>query len=628
MGSKGRGTVGQHWLRRVLSVGMMLGVVGWAVSALPPQQVNASGVAFAVGDVLAGIGHGQISHFAPTGTLRDTLNTGTGCNEDLGMAFDKPGNLYATAAFGSCGTGTVSKFDKMGNLVGPFGSGYSRSTESITINAAGDVFVGQPDGTKQVLEFSPSGTPIASFSPTPENRGTDWIDLAADQCTLFYTSEGHSILRYNVCTTTQLSAFATGLTGFAAYALRIRPNGEVLVADTSQVVRLDPAGAPIQTYTLPNSSVLFALNLDPDGTSFWTADYFNGNIYKVDIATGTVLKSFTATLNSRLSGLAVFGEICVGCSKVSTSLSGGGKSGTSITVPAGTGVTDKATLHSVTPKAGGTVTYTVYSDDKCTMTAASGGTVTVSNASVPPSHTVTLTTAGKYYWQASYSGDPKNTGGTSQCGSELETVTASPPSCSTSGTTAGAVWGTKVPPSDDCYNPPNTKVTFKSSSVVFSGVSFFGSGSATCTNSVTSGTTPATGLGAFAIAPPTFNDGTGNPCTDTRTFTDTITTSGNWTARLLDKVNDEESREPNPGDRFALVIPKAGLVDHNSFNSCTITLAPNAPFQVVGAYDDHNKFVIDVSGIPATATGCVASSGTVGIKATYILTPGITDGGP
>ena len=57
----------------------------------------------------------------------------------------------------------------------------------------------------------------------------DWIDLSADKCTLLYTSEGTLIRRFNVCTNTQLTDFAT-LPAGACYALRIRANGEVMVA--------------------------------------------------------------------------------------------------------------------------------------------------------------------------------------------------------------------------------------------------------------------------------------------------------------------------------------------------------------------------------------------------------------
>jgi hypothetical protein len=51
---------------------------------------------FASGDVFVGVGSGQIKRYSQTGTLLQTLNTGTGSNEMTGMAFDPSGNLYAT----------------------------------------------------------------------------------------------------------------------------------------------------------------------------------------------------------------------------------------------------------------------------------------------------------------------------------------------------------------------------------------------------------------------------------------------------------------------------------------------------------------------------------------------------
>jgi hypothetical protein len=110
---------------------------------------------------------------------------------------------------------------------------------------------------------------------------------------------------------------------------------------------------------------------------------------------------------------------------LTTALSGGGQSGTSISVPAGTGVTDQATLAGLNAlAAGGSVTYTAYSDSTCKTSAGSGGSVTVTDGSVPVSTSVILTTPGTYYWQASYSGNSTNAPSSSTCGSEVETVTA------------------------------------------------------------------------------------------------------------------------------------------------------------------------------------------------------------
>jgi uncharacterized repeat protein (TIGR01451 family) len=125
--------------------------------------------------------------------------------------------------------------------------------------------------------------------------------------------------------------------------------------------------------------------------------------------------------------------LAAAATSVTTSLSGGGQSGTAISVPSGTAVTDSATLSGANASsAGGTLTYTVYSDNTCTTVAGDGGTKTVANGTVPDSDPVTLTTPGTYYWVASYSGDPSNAASASDCGAETETVRASDttkPSC-------------------------------------------------------------------------------------------------------------------------------------------------------------------------------------------------------
>jgi hypothetical protein len=107
-----------------------------------------------------------------------------------------------------------------------------------------------------------------------------------------YTSEGTSVLRYNVCTGTQEPAFATGLPA-PCYSLRIRQNGEVLVVCSSEVVRPASTGMLLQNYpasSLPSASYLSTMNLYPNRTSFWTADFYNGDTYKVNITTGAVLE--------------------------------------------------------------------------------------------------------------------------------------------------------------------------------------------------------------------------------------------------------------------------------------------------------------------------------------------------
>jgi hypothetical protein len=164
-----------------------------------------------------------------------------------------------------------------------------------------------------VLKFDRYGTRLDTFVLPTGPRGTDWVDLAGDQCTLYYTSEDTSVRRYNACTHTVLPLFATGLTPPYCYALRIRPNREVMVACQEAVHRLSPQGVNLQTYTRTSigetdASGLFAMNLDPDGGSFWTAGASSGNVYHVDISSGAVIGSFNSGQGG-VAGLAVYDEL-------------------------------------------------------------------------------------------------------------------------------------------------------------------------------------------------------------------------------------------------------------------------------------------------------------------------------
>jgi hypothetical protein len=89
----------------------------------------------------------------------------------------------------------------------------------------------------------------------------------------------------------------------------------------------------------------------------------------------------------------------------------------------GQSVTDSATLSGASSDAGGTVTYSVFSNSSCSGTpVANGGTKTVANGVVPDSDSVTFNSAGIFYWQAIYSGDAHNTSAISSCTSEQLTV--------------------------------------------------------------------------------------------------------------------------------------------------------------------------------------------------------------
>src|ERR1700680_1169115 len=140
-------------------------VVAIVSAAIGTSSAVANGVPFAKGDVLAGIGLGNIKHFDSSGKLLDTLGTTSGSSEEAGMCFDSAGNLYST----NFEANTMSKFDGSGNLLlASFGSGFNASPESCVFDGASNMYVGQAEGLKQVLKFNTSGESLGSFSPLTE----------------------------------------------------------------------------------------------------------------------------------------------------------------------------------------------------------------------------------------------------------------------------------------------------------------------------------------------------------------------------------------------------------------------------------------------------------------------------
>jgi hypothetical protein len=276
------------------------------------RSTRAPNLAFQLGDIFAGVGQGHILHFQPSGALVETLDTGSLAPEDTGMCFDGAGSLYTT----NFAADNMTKFDNFGTrLTFPWGGPFSLHPESCVVDASSNIYVGEVDGNNRITKYTSSGAFLASWQPATTSRGLDWIDLAADQCTMYYTSEGSTIKRFNVCTNTQLPDFASGLP-IHCYALRIRSNGEVMVACQTELIRISSGGVVLQHYpttNYPGTSFFFAANLDPNGTSVWTGDYPTGLLYKINIATGAAELHFVAQpQGTSMAGLAVFGELTQG----------------------------------------------------------------------------------------------------------------------------------------------------------------------------------------------------------------------------------------------------------------------------------------------------------------------------
>lgn len=264
------------------------------------------------GDVFVAVGSSSVQWRHADGTFVALLTcTSITSFFTTGMAFNDD-DLYVTMFDGR----GVCIFDETGTDIGTFGSGYLGSVESIVFGDDDDtVFTGEVDvfpGCPGCLrQFDEVGNTLMTFTPALENRGIDHIELADDDCTLFYTSEGNLVKRYDVCTNTQLIDFATlhlpAVGGHGSFALRLIDDDDgLLVASTADIHRLDSTGTTVQTYDAPGQNCWFALNLDSDDDAFWAADFCTSDVYKFDISTGAVLLSFnTGTGPSTVFGLVV-----------------------------------------------------------------------------------------------------------------------------------------------------------------------------------------------------------------------------------------------------------------------------------------------------------------------------------
>lgn len=273
----------------------LLALLAGLLMLTPASEAAVTHITFAPRDLFVSLRTGQVQWFSSDGTLNGTLaNVIPGKAE--GMGFDALGNLYVThyCLDPTCLAGnSVERFNTSGVSLGAFGSGYACNPYAIAVDRGGRVYVGQADCSGDLLAFDASGAPRAAFDVAPDSRGSARIDLAADGCTMFYTSQGPNVKRYDVCSGRQLPNFnAAPIPGGMAHALRILPDGGVLVAALYTIVRLNSAGVAVQSYDLPGEQELWmGLELAGDGT-FWASNYGTSDLVRFDIASGVALSSF------------------------------------------------------------------------------------------------------------------------------------------------------------------------------------------------------------------------------------------------------------------------------------------------------------------------------------------------
>jgi hypothetical protein len=237
---------------------------------------------------------------------------------------------------------------------------------------------------------------------------------------------------------------------------------------TDSTCTQSPRGAGTVTVTNGNVPDSNALTFDHAGTFYWQAVY-SGDGDNNGATSPCTSEQLVVNPNNP---------------KISTTLSAS-------TVNIGDPVHDSATLTGATANAGGTVTYTVYSDNTCTQSPRNAGTVTVTNGTVPDSGTLTFDHAGTFFWQAVYSGDADNTSATSPCTSEQLVVNPNNPSI---------VTAQHLIPNDDATISGTTQNA--GGTITFN---LYSPGNATCTGPADlTQTVPVSGSGTYSTTNTTF----------------------------------------------------------------------------------------------------------------------------
>lgn len=263
---------------------------------LHARQLSLPLLSFAPGDLIVSLEPGPVLWYGPDGTLRRPLiHTVTGTGE--GMAFDAADNLYVTrwCTDANCQTGNaVEKFSTLGLSQGAVGGTFNCQPHTIAFNLAGSAYIGQGGCAQTIVKTAFGSAWQAEYSVAVENYGVFWLDLGVDDCTIFYTSVGPNVKRFDACRGTQLANLNTEpLPGGMTQDVRALPDGGVLVSSGQVIVRLDQSGAVVRTYEVPGEGALWAgIDIVGDGT-FWAANYFSSNVHKFNLATGARLTGFS-----------------------------------------------------------------------------------------------------------------------------------------------------------------------------------------------------------------------------------------------------------------------------------------------------------------------------------------------
>jgi hypothetical protein len=322
-----------------------------------------------IGDLFVGIGRfddnpGAFSVYSPQGVLKEGLldpsaatirQKGMPIGTTTGCMIAPPGYgdaMYSTTFYGLRVMRFAASHPHASTLAAAISHPEVDSIESVVFDNQGNYYVsGLPPSRDRASDPVPpyayifkyrrvTGADVlqATYQVPNGMRGADWLDLGTDQQTFYYTSEGTKVHEFRpagsaagpVYREIQLHYPGGQAAAGTAYGLRalppfpgdptLRPSG-FLVAMHSGILRVTYDGMIVHRYDLHGDKPgqYFALNIAPDGQSFWTATFQTddpnlpaaGHLYKFHIATGALLKGPIAVHNaSGVRARSVWG-LCV-----------------------------------------------------------------------------------------------------------------------------------------------------------------------------------------------------------------------------------------------------------------------------------------------------------------------------
>jgi hypothetical protein len=196
------------------------------------------------------------------------------------------------------------------------------AVESMVFDQNGTFYVGTAYGLHPVLHFDKAGNLLDSYDVDITGiRGPEYVDLGADQHTLYYAGVDDARLsplaihRYDLATRTQLDDIPLSENGQAVASLllgiRVLPPGDgtggYIIATDAHVYRVNPSGQVILDFIdtpdfLQRVGIDYRFfidaNLSNDGQYLWSAVYpqvdvdtsvtVPGKLFKFHIPTGTV----------------------------------------------------------------------------------------------------------------------------------------------------------------------------------------------------------------------------------------------------------------------------------------------------------------------------------------------------